>query len=315
MLGNPPEAVPSNRLLRLLFLRCGCSLLVPNRVLLLRTLSGLLLAASAVVQAADRHFLWQVEGPESTVHLLGSIHALRPDDYPLATPIRAAFRDADAVVLEARLPAGGDGGAMPGQEPGKGEGLAEQLSEQQYHRAQELARRHDIDLDRLSGLEPWLAAMVITQGAMQRAGYRPGHGLDRHIQRRAEEADKPILTLETPREQLRLLDNLPPELQGAFLLKALQELDDLGTRLDELVRAWKVGRADEVKRLAVAEVADYPQLYERLMVRRNRDWLVRIEDFAEDGRDYLVVVGAGHLVGEEGLVALLRERGHTVTQK
>ena len=286
----------------------------PIRRILGWLLPVLLLTASAA-EAGERHFLWEVAGRDNTVYLLGSIHALRAEDYPLAEPIERAFRQAEALVLEIRIPEGGTGGsaALLG-DPG-GAGLAGQLSDEQYRRARALAREQGIDLESLSGLDPWLAGLVIMQGALRRAGYQPGRGLDAHLQERAEAAGKPILTLETPRQQLRLFDDLPHEMQGEFLLQTLKEAADLAQTLDTLVRAWKAGRTAEVERLVLAEFRPYPGLHERLVVRRNRNWLARIEGFLDDDRDYLVVVGAAHMVGEQGLVALLRRRGYTVTQR
>ncbi|HKJ71249.1 MAG TPA: TraB/GumN family protein [Gammaproteobacteria bacterium] len=287
---------------------------MPHRRLLAWLLALLLLAA-APVQAGHKHFLWKVAGETNTVYLLGSIHALRPGDYPLAPVMRRAFRDADALILEIRLPPAGSGGAALALGSGDGPGLAAQLSAEQYRQAKELAGAQGIDLDSMSRLDPWLAALVIVQGALQRAGYDPGHGLDAHFQRLADAAGKPVLALETPQQQLRLFDELPADLQGAFLLRTLREARDVEATLEPLVSAWKAGRTDTVQRLVLDELRPFPELYERLIVHRNRNWLAQVEAFLEDRRDYLVVVGAAHLVGKQGLVAMLRRRGYTVIQQ
>ena len=285
------------------------------RNLLRRVLPALLLAATAAAHADGRHFLWQVAGERNTVYLLGSIHALRASDYPLAEPIQRAYRHAEALVLEIRLPDDG-GQEMAAQMAAEaGPGLAEQLGQGQYRQAQKLARKQGVDLDSLSHLDPWLAGLVVMQGALARAGYQPGQGLDAHFQGRAQANGKPILSLETPADQLRLFDDLPREMQGDFLLRALEEAGNLADSLDGLVAAWKAGRVAKVKRLVLAEFRPYPGLYDRLVVQRNRNWLPQIESFLDDRRDYLVVVGAAHMVGEQGLVAMLRRRGHRVSQR
>lgn len=273
----------------------------------------LLLAAPAGAQ--DRHFLWEVEGTHNTVYLLGSIHALRPGDYPLAPAIREAFREAEAVVLEIRIPEGGTGEAAALLAGRQGPGLADQLTAGQYRRARKLARKQGIELDDLSRLDPWLAGLVIMQGALRRAGYDPRHGLDAHFQRRARKAGKPLLALETPRDQLRLFDELPRTMQGKFLLRTLEQASDLEAQLDPLVGAWKAGRVGRVKRLVLAEFEPFPGLYERLVAQRNRNWLPQIEGLLDDRRDYLVVVGAAHMVGKQGLVRMLRQRGYAVGQR
>ncbi|MFB6261302.1 MAG: TraB/GumN family protein [Thiohalorhabdaceae bacterium] len=179
---------------------------------LLWLLAAVILVGSTALHAGDRHFLWQLEGPRSTVHLLGSVHALRPDDYPLADPIEQAFREADAVVLETALSPETTGEALTGLGSGKGPGLADQLGEKRYDRARELAERQEIDLASLSELDPWVAGMVIMQGALRRAGYHPRHGVDAHFQRRATEAET---ALETAERELEALERERDDLQGA----------------------------------------------------------------------------------------------------
>jgi len=288
---------------------------VPRRAPLLAWLLPLFLVVATAAQGVERHFLWQVPGERNTVHLLGSIHALRSGDYPVAPVIDRAFREAEAVVLEIRIPQGGTGATAAQLGNARGPGLKAQLTEAQYRQARGLAEAQGIDLEALSGLDPWLAGLVITQGAMRRAGYDPGQGLDAHFQQRAEAAGKPVLSLETPRDQLRLFDQLPREMQGEFLLRTLKETAGLEAELDALVAAWKGGDVAAVRRLVLDQFKPHPGLYERLVVRRNRNWLPQIESFLDDRRDYLVIVGAAHLVGDQGLVEMLRRRGHTVTQQ
>jgi hypothetical protein len=290
-----------------------------RRLLAVLVLPAVLLGAVALHGAhsakAGEHFLWRVAGETNSVYLLGSIHALRPSDYPLADVIGEAFRDAEALVLEIRLPPGGTGTVAAAMGGTPGTRLVDQLSPEQYRRARELARAQGIDLASLSDLDPWLAGLVIMQGSLRRAGYRPGTGIDAHFQRKAVAAGKPILSLETARDQLQLFDALPREMQGDFLIRTLQEAAGLEDSLAKLVTAWKAGDVATVRDLVLAEFEPYPDLYERLVVQRNRNWLPQLESFLDDRRDYLVVVGAAHMLGEQGLVRMLERRGYHVVQR
>lgn len=282
----------------------------------LALLPGLLgtAAPTAADPSSDGDFLWRIESPANTVYLLGSIHALRREDYPLPTAYGAAYSQAEAVVVETRTT--GDAGQQVRQALGDLKGgppLEERLAPAQLRRARELAEELDYDLDRLGRLDPWLAGMVVMREELRKAGFDPRHGVDAFFQQRADADGKPVLTLESPAEQIHMLRQLPAGLQGDFLLRALQEAKALDQELSRLVTAWRAGDRKAVLRLVRDELKPFPDLRRRLVVERNRRWLPRIESFVGEERDYLVIVGAAHLLGEDGMLTLLRQRGYRVS--
>jgi uncharacterized protein YbaP (TraB family) len=104
------------------------------------------------------------------------------------------------------------------------------------------------------------------------------------------------------------------EEQDRLLAETLKELDTQQTAMLTLANAWKAGDAPRVERLVLQDLRSEPRVYQRMLVDRNRDWLPKLEAlFARRGRAF-VVVGAAHLIGPDGLLAMLRARGYTVEQ-
>jgi uncharacterized protein YbaP (TraB family) len=131
---------------------------------------------------------------------------------------------------------------------------------------------------------------------------------------RAVSDGKPIAGLETPAEQFEVLAGLSLDQQKRFLLMTLEESAQADAQLEELLAAWRSGDSTALAAVLSAEFEDFPELYRPLTEDRNRAWVGQLEDLLDDRDDYLVVVGALHLVGRNSVVELLRQRGHAVTQ-
>lgn len=281
-------------------------------------LAALLLAAGALPAAAGEGsvFMWRVQKGETTVDLLGSIHAMRPEAYPLPPAIEAAFDAAEVVVFEVDLDEM-NGAAFKMLAAGSFEGgrtLEQELGPELWGRLAATVDGTGLAPAALQFMKPWMAALSVAGLELARAGYQPSAGLDMHLSQRAEDSGKERQALETVEEQLALFTGLSPEESTAFLRSTLDELETMVPLLDRLAASWRVGDVGPVEDLLGSEFAEFPALRAKLVVDRNLAWLERIEALLDDRRDALVVVGALHLVGSEGLVALLRGRGYTVTQ-
>ena len=143
-------------------------------------------------------------------------------------------------------------------------------------------------------------------------GFEPGLGVEEQLKARALADHKPIDGLERIEDQLGLFDALPPEEQARLLELTLEDSATSVRDIDALTRAWRRGDARALARLLLREYRHFPSLYEPLVYGRNRNWLPRLEALLQRDDDSLVVVGAMHLVGERGVVELLRQRGHVV---
>ncbi|HEY5642235.1 MAG TPA: TraB/GumN family protein [Woeseiaceae bacterium] len=262
--------------------------------------------------------LWQLQGQHNVVYLLGSIHMLRPQDHPLPGVIDEAYREAEVLVMELDMddmdPAATQAAFNRAGLMTDGRSLRDLMGETAYAEAERLAAEIDVPLDMLAQAEPWLAAMTIEMMLLYRVGFNPFLGIEMTMTTRAGTDGKPILGLESVEEQLSFLDRLSPEAQRDMLLSTLRQGATLEDTIDDLILAWREGDTEALEDGLVSSIASQEELNRALVVDRNRRWVTRILDLLDDDDDYLVVVGAMHLVGDEGVPRLLEDRGTHIRQ-
>ena len=263
--------------------------------------------------------LWKVSDADNSIYLLGSFHMLKPSDYPLAPSVGAALADVQQVYFEVApremadpaLPAR----MMQAATRTDDKTLQQAVSPATWRALQRYAAKNQMDVASLQGLKPWFVAMLLALTESQKLGLNPALGLDQHLMERAAQTGKPTQGLETAEAQIAMLDSLDGTLQDAYLQDTLREIGDFKALFEALHTAWRQGDASALERAALAEMRDqYPVLYQRVNVDRNKVWLPQLEALLKDKvRDnVLVVVGALHLVGSDGVVHLLAGQGYPV---
>lgn len=261
--------------------------------------------------------LWSVQGDQGTVWLLGSVHLLRAADQPLPVPVREAYARASRVMLEldpAELaPAAAQEALQRIGVMSSGGSAAEILAPGEWRQAEAVAAELGLDMQAVAGLEPWFAALVLYNGALVGAGYDAALGVDQQIAAWAARDGKPVEGLETLDQQLSLFKDFTPETQRQLLVKTLEELASIESDTAQLVATWRAGDIAELARQLDDDFRDFESLRTRIVTGRNRDWLPAIEALLGGPGASLVVVGSLHLVGPEGLPALLAARGYRVT--
>jgi uncharacterized protein YbaP (TraB family) len=279
-------------------------------------LAGVLLLAFGAQQAHARGetAVWTLKGTHNTVYLAGSVHALPKDHSEFPEQLERAYREAKVVVLEVDL-AGMNpmdavrfitsNGTLPADQT-----LKDVVGADAYTRVAALATSLDVPELVIAKLEPWAAALVLTQFALTRTGYDPELGVDMQITARAKADGKPIEGLETVTDQLNVFDARSFAEQTRFLLDSADDAPKLGEDLGELIAAWRSGDLGSLEKEFLKERAKSPELYDALLGARNRKWLPKIEALLDGDRDYLVLVGTLHYVGRDGLLELLRKDGH-----
>jgi uncharacterized protein YbaP (TraB family) len=268
--------------------------------------------------AQEKAFLWKVHSAKSTVYILGSIHFLKKDSYPLTKVIEDAFDNTKKLVLEIDLES-----ATPEKaqrltlEMGiyqDGTTLQQAVSEQTYVLAEQRAKELGVDLRSMNSLKPWVVALTMMSLKLQKLGFDPKLGVDRYLADRAKSRGEVTSGLETLEFQIGLMAQLSPQDQESMLREVLKEMDLLEKSTDEIVQAWRTGNLAAMQELMLAGMREYPDVQEKLLVARNRRWVPLIETIIQKGESALVVVGAAHLVGKDGVIELLKARGYTLEQ-
>ncbi|HEX4240671.1 MAG TPA: TraB/GumN family protein [Steroidobacteraceae bacterium] len=265
------------------------------------------------------HTLWELHGQRNTVYLLGSIHVLRPGDYPLAQPVLDAYARSSALVMEVDL----DDLAKPETAADllaesrlpEGKTLPAVLGEQRYARASTLARDAGAELAAFDGFAPWFAAEAVSQLQLAKLGFTPESGVEMYFLGKAHEDGKGVTGLETVHDQLSLFGQLSLDTQADYLLASLEEAHALPSEVNALVNAWKHGDMRWFENELQQEFGNDPRLYESLITGRNRKWVPKIEALLTGDRNALVIVGTGHLVGRGSVIELLKKDGIGATQK
>lgn len=283
--------------------------------------AALLLAATAGFAHADppKPLLWKVSDADNSIYLLGSFHLLKASDYPLAESTYAALEDAERVVFEL-APAEMNDPAL-GQKMGAaamrtdGRTLQQSLPEATWNQLSAYTARRNIPIANFQPYEAWFISLMVSVTEMQAIGLDPALGLDKHFAQRAVAAGKPVEGLETGDQQIAMFDGMDEKEQLQSLQDTLSEVANIESEIAKMHALWRAGDGDALFAATGAQMkAEYPALYQRINVGRNRAWMPRLAGMLDDSAsdDTLVVVGAMHLLGEDGVVALLRAKGYTV---
>jgi uncharacterized protein YbaP (TraB family) len=262
--------------------------------------------------------LWEIEGTSNRIRLLGSVHFLRAQDYPLPDAITAAYQEADIIVLELALDEITLTDMLRVQQElavdPRGRGLSDLIDARSYREAQSLASATNINLDILQPFEPWFAALQITQLRLLQLGFDGSYGIDATMSRMARTDGKTVIGLETLDEQLRALDTLPAKAQQSFLLQTLEDVDEISDQLEIILAAWRQGDTNTLENLLLEGLSEQPEVYDQLLVQRNQRWTKAIIDMTNDSQDYLIIVGSLHLVGKDSVQSMLEQAGITTRQ-
>jgi len=269
-----------------------------------------------------KSLLYKVSSKTSTVYILGSIHLAKPELYPLKREITSAYKSSDALVVELN-PSSPDSmqvmqdtmmnlGVYKGKET-----LQTELTAKTYRTLKTYTDKAKIPLQRMERMRPWVVMLQLTITEMMRLGYAPDLGIDQHFLNLAVVDQKEIIELETAAQQMALLSKEDKEFQDKLLFYTLESMHDLEPMLEEMYLGWKRGDEKSFDKIMMTPVEEDPSLkdvYFELITKRNYAMTEKIEGFLKTKKDYFVVVGSGHVIGEEGIVTLLRNNGFKVSQ-
>ena len=276
-------------------------------------------AADPVKSTSVKHTAWRVQGTNCTVYLLGSVHVLKREHYPLPAVFENAFSNAHTVVFEVDV-----GEMMKPETQFKmmaraqlpaGESLKEQLSEETYAAFLRQLKERELPEVMFTRLRPGFAAVMLVMLEMQREGYSPEDGMDLYFFKRAEAEGKQVRGLETIDFQIGLITDLSKTESEGMMKATLSDLKEAKEQLAKMLTAWQTGDEAELEEVLNDARKEEPAIMKRFLTDRSLQWLPQIETLTRGTNDSVVIVGAGHLVGKDGVVTLLQKRGFKVTQE
>ncbi|MDY6987065.1 MAG: TraB/GumN family protein [Thermodesulfobacteriota bacterium] len=267
----------------------------------------------------QRHFLWSVETNKNTIYLLGSLHVLTKDSYPLAEAIENAYHHCQKIVFETDID-GLNNPIMQAKVMTLGlypldQSLRQHVSEKTYAALEKKVAEAGLSMAVFERLKPWACGVTLTIMALERLGFDLRYGIDTTFFQRAKKDEKERIFLEPVEYQINLLANMGKQDQELSLRQTLEDLEVVETMAPDMLRAWKTGNVDGLDAIMNATLKKYPDIHDRLLVQRNLKWLSQIEHLMNQDDNVLVIVGAAHLVGAQSVVAHLRGKGYRVTQR
>jgi uncharacterized protein YbaP (TraB family) len=270
-------------------------------------------------QKPPKSCLWSVRSGSGTIYLLGSIHLLKADAYPLAAAIEQAYSASQKIVFETDLEAMTDPNVQKqmlglGLYP-EGQNIYQNLSEDTLNSLKKKMAELGLPMQQFAQFKPWFIALTLATLELMRQGYDPNFGIDMHFLKRAKEDGKELGYLEPVEYQINLLGKMNKGDQDSLLSQTLKEMDIVAKLAADIIASWKRGDAKNLDKLMNKSFEGYPNIRERLLVKRSRQWVSQIEKLIKADKKVLVIVGAGHLVGPDSVVDILKKKGYSVKQR
>lgn len=286
-------------------------------VLLLTLVAGQLYAKE-VAEQKTKSFLWEVKTDTATAYILGSIHFANASLYPLAQTIEDAFNESSTLVLELN-PMTVDEQKMQALVVEKGlysgdDTIVNHISPELFSKLEQHLADNNLPLQGFLKMRPGMLGIALSTVQLMKLGYNPTEGIDVYFAKKAMD-NKTVVNLETMEEQLSLMFDTPDE--SLMLKYTLQDLENVEKLYTSITNEWKNGDPEAMDNLLLKQFNKYPELkpvVKRLFDDRNVKMTAKIRELLKADQKYFVVVGAGHLVGEKGIIQLLKKEGYAVRQ-
>jgi len=294
-----------------------------------RRLAGLALCVAAITAAsvasaqttapAGKSFLWKIHSGTKLVYLAGSVHALSADVYPLSPAFEQAFKASGTLVEEIDL---GETEMLAAAPAILAKGMFldgrrfdSVVSKETAALVNARLKDSGLPVEMFQAMKPWMVMLTVAALDAQKAGLDPTLGLDKHFYDRAKADGKAVIGLETAESQIDRLDSMSSDLQEQMLRSSLSEADTAKNSLKTIVSAWRRGDSTSLEKTLLSDFTQYPAAYRSLIVERNNNWIPQIDACLARPQPCLVVVGAAHLVGPDGLLTLLQRKGYKIEQQ
>ena len=274
--------------------------------------------AVTVAAEAKKSCLWEIKTDRNSVYLLGALHLLKKEAYPLSRAIENAYDNSEIIVFETDMDAMNEPDFQrmmmsAGMYP-DGNTLSKNLPEKTYLLLKERLKELNLPVENFDSFKPWFCATVISIAELKKRGFDPAFGIDNYFFSKAKQDSKKRFFFETGEFQINLFTAMEELNQTLFLEQTLKDIEIIETMFPEIVKYWENGDAKNLALIINKSLMEYPAIYERFIIKRNNNWLSMIESFLRQNKNVLIIVGTGHLVGEQGIVELLKNKGYNLEQ-
>ncbi len=268
--------------------------------------------------AETKTFLWEIKSQTNRVYILGSIHFMKKEHYPLNKKIEDAFDKSEVIAVEANI---NDISKIDIQKMLNtafytgSDSLEKHVSESTFRLLKTKFESYGFPLWIISKQKPWFLALTLVSLELMKNGYDPQYGLDMYFLSKA--TNKKIKELESIDYQLNLLSEFSDREQEAFLLYSIKNTENLSKDTGDIIKAWKEGNVSDLESIIISSFKNQEgmaSVYRKLVDERNEKMALRIEKYLESNKTHFIIVGAGHLIGKNGIIELLKNRGYAIEQ-
>lgn len=258
--------------------------------------------------------MWQLSDEDSTITLYPTVHLLPEGIDWQSAALTTALNEADEVWFEVKPDelAGANMSQLLATKGYLQRPLEQVISSELMAQLTQYTSTHQLPLAQLKTMQPWLLALTIMNIELERHGWSAQNGVESVLKPMAQR--KVINGLESALFQIELFSDMSDDDQTMFLASTLNDIEEGPALLLAIAKAWSQGNEADMVALLIAETKrDYPNLYDVIFTQRNQKWVTIIEtELAKSGSDF-IAVGAGHLVGDDSVVAMLKAKGYTLT--
>ena len=280
-----------------------------------KILLSIILVLLFCTQSLAESSVWKIQKGESVMYLGGTCHLLRQSDFPLPAEFDKAYRESDIVVFETDLGEFNNPSAqaklMSKAMYNDGSTVDKHLSSQTYKLLSGYCEANGIPLGVLKQFKP--SMIVVMMEAVELAKLNvTQEGVDTFFYKLAKRDKKIVEGLETVDEQISYLAGMGEGNEDAFVRYTIEDFKSIERQYESLVAAWKKGDTRRIYDLMVADLKEMPKLYKELLTDRNKNWLPLIDAYQKTPQKRFILVGVGHLVGPDGILEALRQKGYKV---
>ncbi len=264
--------------------------------------------------------IWKVSKGDDYFYLGGTFHLLSEADHPLPEEFLEAYADSQEVILETDMEAATSPAfqqkMMASMMFRDNKTLFSELEEETYDALKVFMAERQMPIEQFNMFQPWAVALILVLEEYTKLGMQPQFGVDAYFGGRGVQDEKSIQSLETVDEQLEFLSSLGLIDPDVNINYTLNDLENLPAYVKELKEGWREGDLEKLNSTenVVQLREEFPEVYSVLLTNRNKKWMSQLLTLFDDNAIEIVLVGALHLVGNDGLVALLKEEGFTLDQ-